>query len=389
MSNLDQAMGQCSIVECITNQNHNPGTFPDDAHVLSNAQMQTAQSVIAGWPSYKPTQLLELDVVAKACGVKSVLYKDESTRFGLQSFKALGGAYAIADVLSNFVSSGGKPEDFTAATATDGNHGRSVAWGAQQAGCNAKIYIHAHVSTAREDAMKAYGADVIRVDGNYEASLAACKSDAEEHGWQLVSDTSWDGYLDVPRQVLAGYSIISAEVMDQMGEQRPTHAFLPVGVGGLASGIIGPFWDDMGSNICKAISVESAMSACFLESIRNDRPTLVDIAEETMMAGLSCGEISSLAWDMLRPTLSHCLSITDDGVAPLMQAFAHGHLTSDNVKIEAGECSTSGLAALIAATSDPALKNQLGLDENSTILLIGTEGATDPALYSDITGINL
>lgn len=389
MSNLDQAIGQCSIVECITNQNHNPGTFPNDAHVLSNAQMQTAQSVIAAWPGYKPTELLELDLVAKACGVKSVLYKDESTRFGLQSFKALGGAYAIADVLNSFVSTGGKPEDFTAATATDGNHGRSVAWGAQQAGCNAKIYIHAHVSTAREDAMKAYGADVIRVDGNYEASLAACKSDAEKHGWQLVSDTSWDGYLDVPRQVLAGYSIISAEVMDQMGEQRPTHAFLPVGVGGLASGIVGPFWDDMGSNMCKAISVESAMSACFLESIRNDRPTLVDIAEETMMAGLSCGEISSLAWDILRPTLSHCLSITDAGVAPLMQAFAHGQLTSDNAKIEAGECSTSGLAALIAATSDPALKNQLGLDENSIILLIGTEGATDPALYSDITGINL
>ena len=107
------------------------------------------------------------------------------------------------------------------------------------------------------------------------------------------------------------------------------------------------------------------------------------------MAGLSCGEISSLAWDMLRPTLSHCLSITDDGVAPLMQAFAHGHLTSDNSKIEAGECSTSGLAALIAATSDPKIKTQLGFDENSTVLLIGTEGATDPALYGEITGINV
>ena len=249
MSNLDQAIKQCGIVECITNQNHNPGIFPDDDRVLSNAQMQTAQSVIAAWPGYQPTQLIDLDLAAKACGVKSVLFKDESTRFGLQSFKALGGAYAIADVLDSHIKQGGKPEDFTAATATDGNHGRSVAWGAQQAGCNAKIYIHAHVSTAREDAMKAYGADVIRVDGNYEASLAACKSDAEKHGWQLVSDTSWEGYLDVPRQVLAGYSIISAEVMDQMGDQRPTHAFLPVGVGGLASGIVAPCWNDMNNNI--------------------------------------------------------------------------------------------------------------------------------------------
>jgi diaminopropionate ammonia-lyase len=177
--------------------------------------------------------------------------------------------------------------------------------------------------------------------------------------------------------------------MDQMGDDRPSHAFLPVGVGGLASGIVAPFWNDMNNNMCKAISVESSMSACFLESIRNDRPTLVDIAEETMMAGLSCGEISSLAWNMLRPTLSHCVSITDDGVAPLMQAFAHGHLKSDSTKIEAGECSTSGLAALIAATSDPALKAQLGFDENSTVLLIGTEGATDPALYGEITGIKI
>jgi diaminopropionate ammonia-lyase len=177
--------------------------------------------------------------------------------------------------------------------------------------------------------------------------------------------------------------------MDQMGDLRPTHAFLPVGVGGLASGIVAPFWNDMNNDMYKAISVESAMSACFLESIRNDRPTLVDIAEETMMAGLSCGEISDLAWDLLRPTLSHCLSITDGGVAPLMRAFAHGQLTSDNAKIEAGECSTSGLAALIAAASDPAIKEQLGLDENSIVLLIGTEGATDPALYSEITGINI
>jgi diaminopropionate ammonia-lyase len=189
--------------------------------------------------------------------------------------------------------------------------------------------------------------------------------------------------------VLAGYSIISAEVMDQMGDQRPTHTFLPVGVGGLASGIVAPFWNDMNNDMCKAISVESAMSACFLESIRNDRPTLVDIAEETMMAGLSCGEISDLAWDLLRPTLSHCLSITDDGVAPLMQAFAHGQLTTDSAKIEAGECSTSGLAALFAAATDPAIKDRLGLDENSTVLLIGTEGATDPALYTEITGINI
>jgi diaminopropionate ammonia-lyase len=257
-----------------------------------------------------------------------------------------------------------------------------VSWGAQLAGCTAKIYIHKHVSAAREQAMQAFGADVIRVNGNYEASLAACKSDAETSGWHIVSDTSWEGYRDIPLQVMAGYSVMASEALSQMGDMRLSHAFLPVGVGGLAAGIVAPLWQDMGEGLCKLISVESDMSPCFQESIAAQMPTLFEISEETLMAGLSCGEVSQLAWEILQPTLTHCLSITDGGVASLMRLLARG--LEGTPPIEAGECSTAGLAALLAAKRDPALWSDLGFDESSVILLIGTEGATDPELYQSI-----
>lgn len=380
---LDAVIAHCKITDYVQNPSFSPGGFPDDDHVLSRQQMETAYDVITKWPGYEPTPLTELPDVARACGVKQVLYKDESLRFGLQSFKALGGAYAVADLVKAHVAAGNDPSTFTAATATDGNHGRSVAWGAKLAGCKAQIYIHAGVSVHREKAMQELGATVIRVDGNYDASLAACIADAEAHNFQIVSDSSWDGYRDVPRQVMAGYSVMSREIMEQMGTERPTHAFMPVGVGGMAGAIVAPFWADMGENLFKAVSVESYMSACFLESIRAASPTAVDIQEETLMAGLSCGEVSHIAWDLLRPTLTHSVAITDDAVSPLMKLLKAGF--GNTAPIEAGECSTSGLAALLATRNDPAARAALGLNSDSVVLVFGTEGATDPDIYAALT----
>ena len=375
------------ITKLVVNKAHQALDFPDLAASLNRHNMTAASDEISSWLGYAPTPLHSLPEIAAVCGVKAVLYKDEATRFGLGSFKALGGAYAVASLVSAHKRAGKSPAEITVATATDGNHGRSVAWGAQLAGCTAKIYIHKHVSPAREKAMQAFGADVIRVDGNYEASLAACKADAEAGGWQIVSDTSWEGYRDIPLQVMAGYSVMAREALSQMGDLRFSHAFLPVGVGGLAAGIVAPFWQDMGDQLCKVISVESDMSPCFQDSIVAQTPTLFEISEETLMAGLSCGEVSQLAWEILQPTLSHCVSITDEAVAPLMRLLAGGLQGSPS--IEAGECSTAGLAALLAARRDLAIWSELGLDENSVVLLIGTEGATDPDLYQSImTGLD-
>ncbi len=356
-----------------------PGPFPDAPGSLDRQVMQDAADEIGSWAGYAPTPLHDLPEVAAHLGVARVVFKDESPRFGLGSFKALGGAYAVARLARAAEESGGSITDVTVTTATDGNHGRSVAWGAARAGCTAKIYIHAHVSKAREEAMTAYGADVIRVNGNYEASLAACREDAAAHGWQIVSDTSWPGYADVPLMIMAGYTLMGREVVDQLGGTVPSHAMLPVGVGGLASGVIAPLWQAAGAGLGRMISVESHMSACMRDSLVAGTPTLVDITEETLMAGLSCGEVSTLAWHIMKPTVSHCITIGDEAVAPLMRWF-HRRTPS----IEAGECSTSGLAACLAAHADPAARQQLGFSPDSVVLLLGTEGATDPDFYQSI-----
>eukprot|EP00658_Telonema_sp_P-2_P083751 TRINITY_DN914_c0_g1_i5.p1 TRINITY_DN914_c0_g1~~TRINITY_DN914_c0_g1_i5.p1 ORF type:complete len:420 (-),score=73.42 TRINITY_DN914_c0_g1_i5:412-1671(-) len=363
----------------IANKAHRRAPFPDAAHLLNRTNMAAAAETITSWPGYAPTELVDLPEVASHCGVARVVYKDESTRLGLGAFKALGGAYAVAALIKQKQADGIAAEAITVATATDGNHGRSVAWGAKQAGCGAKIYIHQHVSKSREDAMRVYGADVIRVDGNYEFSVARCKADSEANSWSMVSDTSWEGYTDVPRTIMAGYTLMGTEVVSQLGDDDLTHAFLPVGVGGLAAGIAAPLWAHMGEQLCNLISVESTMSCCFADSIRAGAPTLVDITDETLMAGLSCGEVSLLAWEILQPVVSHAMAISDDAVEPLMKWFHHR-----TPSIEAGECSTSGLAALLQAHQDPARWKDMGFDANSVVLLIGTEGATDPELYHRI-----
>lgn len=361
------------------NAAHRITAFPNKAGSLNADNMAAAMTEISGWDGYSPTPLHALADVAAALGVKAVYYKDEAPRFDLGSFKALGGAYAVAALVAARTKGGASPADVTVATATDGNHGRSVSWGAQRAGCTAKIYIHAHVSEARAEAMRAFGADVIRVNGNYEASLAACKSDAEAHGWDIVSDTSWDGYVDIPLDIMAGYTVMTKEALAQMGDVRPSHAFLPIGVGGLAAAVAAPLWHDMDDHLCRLISVESRLSSCFHDSIKAGAPTLFDITEETLMAGLSCGEVSLLAWDLLQHSLSHCMTISDDAVAPLMKWFQHRA-----TPIEAGECSTSGLAALLAAHAHPDQWREMGFDADSVILLIGTEGATDRDLYDQL-----
>jgi len=373
----------CIIRQAVRNRGYKSAVFPNFSDNLNAVNMDAAYDVISGWAGYAPTPLVRLDPIAAHCGVAGVYYKDESHRFDLRSFKALGGAYAVAKLVAAQAKRGVPASQITVTTATDGNHGRSVAWGAQQAGCHAEIYIHEFVSQQRADAMAAYGANINRINGNYEASLAACKSDAHQHDRFIVSDTSWRGYRDVPLDIMAGYTVMGHEILQQLGAVQPSHCFLPIGVGGLAAGIVAPLWRVMGSQLGTMIGVESFMSACFLHSIDAQEPYLVDIQEETLMAGLSCGEISDLAWQLLQPSLNHCLSITDDAIAPLMAGFADSAFSAE--PIEAGECSTAGLAALLAARQDPSLWDSLGLDAKSHILLIGTEGATDPSIYQDLT----
>ena len=349
--------------------------YPDDLEKLFPTSMVSeAQAAIANWQGYAPTSLHDLAPLAQAIGVSKLYYKDESARFGLGSFKALGGAYAVEKLMA-----GRDASQVTVATATDGNHGRSVAWGAQQAGCKCVIYIHAEVSQGRADAMAAYGAKIIRVDGDYDLSVRQCAEDSAKHGYEIISDTTWEGYMDVPRYVMAGYTMMVREIKAQA--EPPTHVILQAGVGGLAAAITAALWQDLGVHMPKVIIVEAGFAPCIIASARSGSAETVHISEETIMAGLSCGEASPLAWEILKQRANHFVTIADTAVPTGMRLLASGDA---GPKIEAGECGMPGIIALAGIMKDDVMRQATGLDENSRVLVFGCEGATDPKIYNKI-----
>ncbi|MPZ11079.1 MAG: diaminopropionate ammonia-lyase [Kiloniellaceae bacterium] len=368
------------------------------AAVLSPDMTARARQAICGWPGYAPTPLRPLDRLAGALDLGAVLYKDESARFGLGSFKALGGAYAVLHLLAgrleaalghavglDDVREGRYAEAaaaITVATATDGNHGRSIAWGARLAGCRCRIYVHAKVSEGRRSAMEAFGAEVVRIDGDYDASVHRCAEEAAANGWFVVSDTSYAGYSDLPRQVMAGCTLMASEVLEACGAAPPTHVFAQAGVGGLAAAVCAEMWMVLGERRPHFVIVESERAACLLESARAGTPRHVAIREETVMAGLSCGEVSLLAWEILSRGAADFVAISDEAVAPAMRLLASG--AAGGGAIEAGECAVAGVVALIAASGDPEMRARLGLDVSSCVLLLGSEGAIDPEIYRAI-----
>ena len=378
------------------------GAFPAglDA-VLSDEACGHAREVIAGWPGYRPTPLRTLDGLAGELGIGALYYKDEGDRFGLGSFKALGGAYAVLRLLASEIpkrTGGDAPDgdivkgkfagaaaEITVVTATDGNHGRSVAWGARQFGCRCRIYMHRNVSKGRAEAVEALGATVVWVDGHYDDSVRQAARDADRNGWFVVSDTSWEGYADMPRHVMAGYTLMTAETMAQLPPGvNPTHLFVQGGCGGLAAAVLFHFWRSYGDDCPRFVVVEPDRADCLFQTARNGRLTDVEITEETVMAGLSCGEVSHLGWTILDAGANDFLTITDALVAPAMTLLADG--TGGDPPVVAGESAVAGLAALIAARRNPALAEALDLTPSSRVLLLGTEGATDPVIYESIVG---
>ena len=365
--------------------------------VLTAAGFAEAAAEIAAWEGYAPTPLFGLDALAGALGLAKVLYKDEGPRFGLGSFKALGGAYAALLVLRREISAAlGRPvppadiregrhadlaSRITLVTATDGNHGRSLAWGCRRFGAACRIYIHAEVSGARAEAMRALGAEVIRIDGNYDDSVRLSREEAEANGWFAVSDTSWPGYVETPRDVMAGYGAMVKEVCDVL-DRPPTHAFLQAGVGGLAAAVAAGLRQHWGGASPRIVVVEPELAACLFESARAGAIKDIRIEEETLMAGLSCGEPSALAWEILAEEAGDFLTVPESFVGPAIRLLARP--LGRDPSIEAGESAVAGLAALIAAARSEDMRRRLGLDGESRVQLIGSEGATDPESYAEV-----
>jgi diaminopropionate ammonia-lyase len=263
--------------------------------------------------------------------------------------------------------------------ATDGNHGRSVAWGAQKFGCNCEIYIHRTVSVAREEAIAKYGAIVNRINGNYDESVHIAAEVSESNGYYVVSDTSYEGYTDIPKDVMQGYTVMVDEAMKQM-EEVPTHVFLQGGVGGFPAAVVSFLVESLE---CPPIFVvvEPTNADCLFQSAVNGEPTVVHGDLDTVMAGLACGEVSLLAWPILESYVSHFLSIQDDSISKTMQLLANR-----DRPIVAGESAVAGLAGFLIVCNDDNLKSKLMLNENSRILFFGTEGDTDEKMYGQLVG---
>jgi diaminopropionate ammonia-lyase len=373
----------------IINGNSAYELLPDD--IFSSA---TAE--ISAWKGYEWTPLYPLSSLATTLNIADIFYKDEGPRFGLGSFKALGGAYAGLRVLQRVLTKklghevsaleirngvyAEEVADITLVSATDGNHGRSLAWGAQMFGAPCRIFIHKEVSKGREQAMSDLGADVVRVNGDYDESVRTTRTEAENNGWYIVSDTSWEGYTQAPTDVMAGYGVMTDEIVEQV-PNPPTHLFIQGGVGGLAASVTARLRQKMGHAI-RIVVVEPELASCLFASGKSGKATTVTIQEETLMAGLSCGEPSGVAWKILAEEVADFLTIPEKLVAPTMRLMAYPHGNDSSIK--AGESAVCGLAALISACRQQSLRESLGLDENSRVLIIGSEGVTDAEIYAQL-----
>jgi len=341
---------------------------------LSIKDIDEAYSNISNWEGYSPTPLIELDKLSKELNLNRIFYKDESKRFDLKSFKALGGAYAVEKV------SKGK-KDIVVATATAGNHGRSVAWGARRLGLKCKIFISEFVSDARGKAMADLGADVVKVKGNYEKSLIECIKQSTENNWQIVQDVAWKDYMIVPKYTMAGYTVMMKEIVDQIDQNQISHIILQAGVGGMAGAMIAGIARYL-QNVPEIIVVEPDSAACVMESIKTGKIEKIDIKRESLMGGMSCGEVSLVPWEILKNSVKYCISLPDDDIAKTMRLLGNGNFSND--KIIAGENSAPGVISLIASCEDEKIKEKMKLNKDSNVLLIGCEGDTDQDMYQKL-----
>ena len=344
---------------------------------LTKDNIDEAYLNISKWENYIPTPLVELNKLSEKLNLNKIFYKDESKRFNLKSFKALGGAYAVERV-----SNGNKK--IVVATATAGNHGRSVAWGAKRLGLECKIFISENVTEARGKAMSDLGAEVIKVKGNYDNSLIECIKQSTKNNWQIVQDVAWKDYIKVPKYTMAGYTVMMKEIVDQIGKEKISHIILQAGVGGMAGAMIAGVARYL-KNIPISIIVEPVSAACVMESIKSGKIEKIDIKSESLMGGMSCGEVSLVPWEILKSSVKYCISLPDDDIAKTMKLLANANFSND--KIVAGENAVPGVISLIASCEDEKVKEKIQLDKNSNILLIGCEGDTDKEMYQKL--INL
>ena len=357
-------------------------------------QAAQARAYHRSFPQYAQTPLVSLPAMAARLGVGGIFVKDESKRFGLNAFKVLGGSYAIGRHIA--ARAGLAPEnmdyaaltgetmrpllrDTTFFTATDGNHGRGVAWTARELGCRAVVRMPKGTVQSRVENIRVLGAEVTVENLNYDGCVRlAARQAAQTPGSVVVQDTAWPGYEQIPLYIMQGYLTMALEADEQL-DAPPTHILLQAGVGSMAAAVAAYFEQAHPQDPPKIILVEPTAADCFFRSAANGEITAVTGEMRTMMAGLACGEPSPIAWDILKRLTAAYLSCEDAAAARGMRALARP-LAGDKA-IVSGESGASTLGALLDAAADEKAREALGLDGNARVLLFSTEGDTDPVNY--------
>ena len=329
----------------IANPNAKRETYPDELKGIMNIdKANESRAWLSRWSRLNSagTPLHSLPDLAAELGVADILVKDESERSVLGSFKALGAPIALVRlILRQFPDQRFEPRgllageysaalaDFTVISATDGNHGRALAAAAQSVGCRCVIVLHANVSIEREEAIAAYGAEIVRISGNYDESVEEAAALAAKNDWRVVSDTSYDGYEEIPRDVMQGYGTIAAEIIEAAGGPAFTHVFLQGGVGGLAAGIASYLWELYGAQRPTVIVVEPEQADCLYQSAIAGKAAKATGSVDSVMAGLACGETSPLAWKFLPESVDReapsALLIFLHGAGRTVDAFVEAH----------------------------------------------------------------
>ena len=368
---------------------------------LNLESAKKVQSFHASFPVYKETPLVELKHTAKSMGLGNIYIKDESYRFGLNAFKVLGGSYAIGNYLAKrlgksitempyekLVSGEIKRElgDITFVTATDGNHGRGVAWTAKQLQQKSVVYMPKGSAEERLMNIRAEGADASITDLNYDEAVRLANSQAEQKGWVMVQDTAWEGYEDIPGWIMQGYGTMGYEAYMQLPE-KPTHIFLQAGVGSMAGAVAGFFASVYGEDRPIITIVEPNKADCIYKTAEaaDGKLHFVTGDMDTIMAGLACGEPCSIGWNVLRDYADNFISCPDYAAAQGMRVL--GNPEAGDTKVVSGESGASAFGCIAEIMRDKTLvelKNKLKLDENSKLLFFSTEGDTDKENYKSI-----
>ncbi len=368
---------------------------------LNLESAKKVRSFHASFPVYRETPLVELKNTAKALGLGSIYVKDESYRFGLNAFKVLGGSYAMGNYLAKrlgksitempydkLISDEVRKElgDMTFVTATDGNHGRGVAWTAKQLQQKSVVYMPKGSAEERLMNIRAEGADASITDLNYDEAVRLANTQAEQKGWVMVQDTAWEGYEDIPGWIMQGYGTMGYEAYMQLPE-KPTHIFLQAGVGSMAGAVAGFFAAAYGEDRPIITIVEPNKADCIFRTAEAADGTLHFVTGDmnTIMAGLACGEPCSIGWNVLRDYADNFISCPDYAAAQGMRLL--GNPEAGDTKVISGESGASAFGCVAEVMRDPSLaelRRKLRLDENSRVLFFSTEGDTDKENYKSI-----